>query len=118
MLEKVLAIARTVLHLAHHTYQVGVESVDTEVYGSALASLYDFLLNLLAHLAHHLLDACRMDAAVSHELMQSQTGYLAAYRVKAREDYGFGGVVHYDFNAGGGFQSAYVAAFAAYDCGP
>ena len=56
-----------------------------------------------------------MYAAVGHELVQSQTGNLAAHGVEAGEHYGFGGIVDYDFNAGGGFEGADVAALAAND---
>ena len=45
----------------------------------------------------------------------SWCGYLAAHGVEGREDDGFGCVVHHDFNAGGSFQGANVASFAADD---
>jgi len=115
MLKKILAIARTVFHLAYHADKVGMQPVDAEVDGSTFAGLYDFFLNLLAHFIHDLLDACGMDASVGHELMERQAGYLAAHRVEAGEHDGLGGVVDNDFNAGSGLKGADVAALAADD---
>ena len=92
-----------------------MQAVDTEVDGRALAGFDDFLLDLLAHFCNYFLDACGVDTAVGHELMQGQTGDFAAHGVEARQHDGFGGVVHYDLDAGGGFEGADVAAFAAYD---
>ncbi len=92
-----------------------MQAVYAEVDGGALAGLDDFLLYLAAYLGHNLLDAGGMDATVGHELMQGQTGYLAAHGVESAQHYGFGGVVDDDLDACGGLEGAYVAAFAAYD---
>ncbi len=115
MLQQVLSVARTVFHLADHAYEVGVQAVDAEVDGCALSGLDDFLLDLLAHLAYNLLDAGRMDAPVSHKLVEGKTGDFAAHRVEAREDDGLGGVVDDDFDAGGSLERTDVASLAADD---
>ena len=47
--------------------------------------------------------------------MQGQAGYLAAHGVEGGEDDGFGRVVHYDFDAGGGFEGTDVASLTADD---
>ncbi len=90
-----------------------------QVDGCALAGLDDFFLYLFPHLRHHLFDACRVYAAVGHQLVQCQACYLAAHGVKAGKYDGLWGVVHYYLDSGSGFQGAYVAAFptdyAAFD---
>ena len=115
VLQQVLSVARTVFHLTDKTYKVGMQAVDTEVDDGTLAGLDDFLLNLLAHFVDHLLDACRVDTAVGHELMECQTRYLAAHGVKTRKDNCLGGVVDDDFNTGGSLESTDIAAFATDD---
>ena len=89
--------------------------MDTEVDGGALAGFDDFFFDLTAHFGHNFFDASGVDAAVGHELVQGQASDFAAHGVEAGEHDGFGGVVHDDFDAGGGFQSADVATFAADD---
>ncbi len=113
VLQQILTVARAVFHLAHHAYQVGVQSVYAQVDGGALAGFDDFLLDLPAYLGHHLLDAGRVYAAVGDELVQGQAGDLAAHGVKSRQHDGLGGIVDDNLDAGGRLQGAYVAAFAA-----
>ena len=115
VLQQVLAVGRTVFHLADHADQLGVQSVDSQVDRRALADLDDLLLDLLLNLGDHLLDACGVDAAVGDELVQGQTRNFAAYGVETREDDGLGSVVDDDLDARCGLQGADVAAFAADD---
>ena len=115
MLKKILAVARTIFHLAYHADKVGMQPVNAEVDGSTLAGLYDFFLNLLAHFVYYLLNACGMDAAVGHELMERQAGDFAAHRVEAGEHDGLGGIVDDNLNACSGLKGADVAALAADD---
>ena len=58
---------------------------------------------LFPHLRHHLFDACRVYAAVGHQLVQCQACYLAAHGVKAGKYDGLWGVVHYYLDSGSGF---------------
>ena len=115
VLEQVLAVGRTVFHLTDHADQLGVQSVDTEVDRGALADLDDLLLDLFLDLGHHLLDAGGVDAAVGDQLVQGQTGDLAAHGVESRKDNRLGGVVDDDLDARRGLQSADVAALSADD---
>ncbi len=115
VLQEVLAVGGAVLHLADHTDQLGVQAVDAQVDGRALAHLDDLLLDLLADLRHHLLDAGGVDTAVGDQLVQGQTRDLAAHGIESREDDRLGRVVDDDLDAGRGLQSADVAALAADD---
>ncbi len=90
-----------------------MQAVDAQVDGCAFAGLDDLVLDLAAYLGHDLLDAGGVDAAVGHQLVQGQTGNLAAHRVKARQDDGLGGVVDDDLDACGSLQGAYVASLTA-----
>ena len=90
-----------------------MQAVDAQIDGRALADLDDLLLDLLLHLGDHLLDAGGMDSAVGDELMQRQTGDLAAHGVEAAQDDRFGRVVDDDLDAGSRFQRTDVAPLAA-----
>ena len=81
----------------------------------ALAGLADRFLDFLLGLAHDLLDASRMDAAVRDEPLERDPRDLAPNRVVARDDDRFGRVVDDDIDAGGGLDRADVAALAADD---
>ena len=115
MLQQVLPVGRTVLHLTDQADQFGMQAVDAQIDGRALADLDDLLLDLLLHLGDHLLDAGGMDSAVGDELMQRQTGDLAAHGVEAAQDDRFGRVVDDDLDAGSRFQRTDVAPLAADD---
>ena len=115
VLEQVLSVRRAVFHTTHHADQVGVQSVYAQINGGALADLHDFLLDVLANLVHHFLNAGRVDAAVGDQLVQAQAGHFTADRIKAAQDDGLRGVVHDDLNTGSGFQGADVASLAAND---
>ncbi len=92
-----------------------MESVDAEVDGSAFACFDDLFLDLFAYFSHNLLDACGVDASVSHKLMQRKASYLAAHGVEPRKHYRLWSVVDYDLDACGGFERADIAAFASDD---
>ena len=115
VLQQVLAVGRTVFHLADHADQFGVQSVDAEVYRRALADLDDLLLDLLLDLGHHLLDAGGVDTSVGDQLVQGQTCDFAAHGVESRKDDRLGGVVDDDLDARRGLQGADIAALAADD---
>ena len=115
VLQQVLTIAGAVLHLTNHADEFGVQAMDTHVDSGAFTGLDDFFLDLTAHFGNNLLDACRMDAAVAHQLVQCQTGDLAAHGVKARQHDSLGGVIHNDFDASGSLQGTDIASLAADD---
>ena len=101
--------------MADQLDELQVEPVDAHVDAGALARLQDLVLELLAHLGHHLLDAGRVDTAVDHQLVQRQARHLAADRVEGGQQDGVGCVVHHDLHARGGLQGPDVAALTADD---
>ena len=113
MLEKVLAVGRTVLHPSDEFDQFDVHSVDAKVDAGALSCLQNLFLKLLLHLGDDLLDPCRMDPAVDHKLVERQSGYLPANRVECREKDGIRSVVDHDLDTCRSLQSPDVAAFAS-----
>ena len=82
MLEKILSIRAAILHAADKLDKLYVKTVNPEVYAGPLSCLEYLIFELTADLGNDFLDACRMNAAVSHQLMQGQTGNLTAYRLK------------------------------------
>ena len=115
MLQEVLAITAAVLHLAYDADEFGMQAMHAEVDSGALACLYDFLLNLLLHLGHHLFDACGMDSAIGHKLVHGQSAYLAAHGVKGANDNGLGRVINHYLHSGGSLQGADVTSLTADD---
>ena len=83
VLQQVLTVAGAVFHLTDEADELGVQAMDTHVDGGTLTGLDHFFLNLAAHLGDNLLDAGGMDAAITDELVQGQTGDLAAHGVEA-----------------------------------
>ena len=89
----------------------GTAGLDDRLFAGVLDRVVDFLAGLL----DHLLDAGRVDAAVRQELRQRDAGDLAAHRVEAGERDGVRRVVDDEVDAGGQLEGADVAALAADD---
>ena len=113
MLQQVLSIAAAIFHFADDTYQLGMQTVDTQIDGCALACLHDLVVELLLHLVHNLLDAGRVYAAIGHQLVQGQATSLATHRVETADDDGFGGVVDHNLHATSSLQRTDVAPLTA-----
>ncbi len=92
-----------------------MESVDSEVYGGALSGLHDLVVELLLHLCHDLLDTCRVDTSVRHELVQRQAAELASYRVEGGDDDRLRRVVNHDLHTAGSLERADVSSLTADD---
>ena len=115
MLQQILTIRRTVLHLTDQTDQFGVQTVNTQVDCGALTHLDDLLLDLLLYLRNHLLDTCGVDTTVGNQLMQSQSSDLAAYGIEARQDDCLGRIINDDLDARCSLQGADVTTLATDD---
>ena len=115
VLQQVLSIGTAVLHAADQADKLRMQAMDAQIDASALASLHDLIVQLLAHLFDHLFDAGRMDTAVGHQLMQGQAGHFAANRIERREEDCFGRIVHHDLDTRSCFERTDVAAFPADD---
>ena len=98
MLKQVLAIARAVFHLTDDTDKLRMQAVDTEVDSRTLTRLDNLVVELFLHLGNDLLDTCRMDTAVSHELVEGQTADLTTHRVESRDDDGLRRIVDNDLH--------------------
>ena len=115
VLQQVLAVAGTILHLTHDTNQLGMQTVDTQVDGRALTRLDNLIIKLLLHLGHHFLDAGGVDATVAHQLVQGQAANLTTHGIEGRDDDGLGRVVDDDFHAAGSLQCTDVTTLTAND---
>ena len=82
VLQKVLTVRRTILHLTNNTYEFRMQSVYAKVDGCTLTCLDYFVVKLLLYFSHNFLDTCRMNTSVGYKLMQSQAANLTTYRVK------------------------------------
>jgi len=59
-----------------------MQAVDAQIVGRFLALLADRGIDLLLRLFDHLLDACRMDAAVGDKSGKGNPRHLATYGIK------------------------------------
>ena len=82
MLEKVLAIGRTVFHSSDEFHELDVHAVNSKVDACPLSGFKYLILKLFLYLGHHLLDACRMDSSVDYELVESKSCNLPPDRVE------------------------------------
>ena len=82
VLQEVLTVRRTILHLADDADKLRMQAVDAEVDGCALTSLDYLVVELLLHLCHYLLDACRVDTSVGYELVEGKATNLATNGVE------------------------------------
>ena len=115
VLQEVLTVGRTVLHLTDDAEQFRVQAMYTQIDGRTLTRLHDFLLYLPLHLGHHLLDAGWMNTSVGHELMECQSAYLTTYGVEGRDDDSLRRVVHDNLHTRSSLQRTDVASLASND---
>ena len=59
-----------------------MQAVDADVDGCALTCLDYLVVELLLHLCHYLLDACRVDTSVGYELVEGKASNLATNGVE------------------------------------
>ena len=69
VLQHVLAVGSTILETADQLDDLRVNAVHTDIKGRLLTGFADGVVHLLGGLADHLLDACRVNPAVSDELV-------------------------------------------------
>ena len=115
MLEHVLTKRGAVAQSTQSLNDLGVQIVDTGIEGSLFASLAHALLNQVGGLVIHLLDAGRVNAAVSNKVLEGDAGGLATDRIEARKHDGLGGVIDHEVDTGNLLEGADVATLAADD---
>ena len=89
--------------------------MDTEVNHGAFTYFYNFFFYLFGSFFNHFLNACRVNTPVGYELVQRKTCDFATYRVEAREDNRFGGIVYNDFDPSSCFEGTDIAPFTTND---
>ena len=82
MLEKVLAIGRTVFHSSDEFHELDVHAVNSKVAACPLSGFKYLILKLSMYLAHYLLDACRVESSVDYALVASKSCNLPPDRVE------------------------------------
>ena len=115
MLEHVLTKRGTVAQGTKGLDDLGVQVVDAGIEGSLLASLAHALLNQVGGLVIHLLDAGRVNAAVSDKVLKGHAGGLATDRIEARKHNGLGRIIDHEVDTGNLLEGADVATLAAND---
>ena len=115
VLEHVLAVGGAVAQGTQGPHELRMDVVDLEVEAGLLAGLEHLGVDLIGGLVEELLDARRMNAAVGNEVLEGDTGDLAADRVEARKLHGLGRVVDDEVHAGHLLEGTNVATLAADD---
>ena len=87
-----------------------MDAVDADFEDGLLAGLADVVVDLLLGLAHHLLDAARMNAPVGDQPLERRRGDLAADRVETGDHHRLRRVVDDQVDAGRRLEGADVAA--------
>ena len=111
MVQDILTIAGTIFQAAQQLNQFGVQTMHSDSKGSLFAGFLNLLLNLFLCLFNHFLNAGRMNTTIINQFFQSDTGNLAAYRIKAGNNNSLRSIIDNQINAGQGFQSTDVTAF-------
>ena len=88
-----------------------MQAMYTHIDASALACFHNLVLHLLLHLSNDFFDACRVDTAIGHQLMECQTADFTTDGVEGTDDDGFWRVIHHDFSTSGSLQGTDVTAF-------
>ncbi len=115
VLQKVLAVWRTVFHSSYQLDELDVHSVDSEVYAGPLSSLHNFIFKLLLYFCHYFFDTCRMYTSVHNKLMQGKSCNFSPYRVKRWQKYCFWSVVNYNLHSCSSLESPDVTSFTSDD---
>ena len=115
MLQKVLTIRRTILHLTYDANQLRMQAMDAEVNSSTLTSLDNLILQLLLHLGNYLLDTGWVNTTVSNQLMESQTANLTTHWIESRNNDSLRSIIHYDFYTGSSLQCTDITTFTTDD---
>ena len=115
VVEDVLAVGSAVAQGTQGPHELRMDVVDLEVEAGLLAGLEHLGVDLIGGLVEELLDARRMNAAVGDEVLEGDTGDLAADRVEARKLHGLGRVVDDEVHAGHLLEGTNVATLAADD---
>src|SRR5260370_33319246 len=89
MVQHLLSVAGTEAQDAEVTDDFGVKALESNLQNSRLSLLFDPLQDLLSGLGDDLFDPSRMDPAVHDQLVQRDSGDLAADRVETADDHGF-----------------------------
>ena len=115
MAQHILAKAGAVLQTADELDQVGMQAVNAQLHNGFVALALHLNFQFAAALVDSLLDAGRVDTAISNQAFQRHAGDLAAGLVKAGQRDSLRRVVNDEVTAGGGLQGTDVAALAAND---
>ena len=113
--QHVLAVAGAIVQPAEQVDDAFVEAADLRFLHGFFAVAADLRVDFFLRFGDELFDPRRMDAAVGDELVERDPGDFAADRVERADDHHARRVVDDHVDAGGLFERADVAAFAADD---
>src|SRR5512146_706057 len=100
VIEHVLAVTGAEVHAPNQLDQIERQIGDIGLNAGAFAFLQDNLIDLLARLDDHLLNARGMDAAIQNQLSERHTSDLAPHRIESCQNDGLWRVVDDDIHAG------------------
>ena len=86
MLESILTIACSKLHLTKKSYKFRMNTMYTNFKCSSFTLFSHHGLNFLLSLLYHLFNSCRMDTAINNKLLKGYSCDLTAYRVKSGQN--------------------------------
>ena len=115
MPQHVLAVTGAEAQPAEQMDDFWMQAADFGFLDGFFAEFLDVLFHLGLRFVHDFFDPRGMNAAVGNQLAQRHTGDFAAHRIEAADDHHARRVVDDHVDAGGFFEGANVATFAADD---
>ena len=108
--KQVLTITGAILHLTNQANQLGMHTVDTKVNRSTFTCFDNLFLYLFGHFSHNLLNTCRVDTSVLHQLVKRQARNLTANRVKCRKRNRLWCIIYHNFYTCGSLQGTDITS--------
>lgn len=110
-----MAVAGAIVESAEEVDDAFVETADLGFLDGFFAVAADLLLDFRLGFGDEFFDAGGVDAAIGDELVEGDAGDFAADGIEGADDDDAGGIVDDDVDAGGFFEGADIATFAADD---
>ena len=94
MLQRILSIAGSELHLTKQSHQFRMDAMYADFEGGRFALLFHHNFDFLLRLLDHFLNSGRMNTPVHDQLFECDPRYFPADRVKAGENNCLGRIVN------------------------
>ena len=113
MLQCILSIARSELHTSKKLDQFWMDAMNTNFESCCFTFLTNDRIYFLLRFFYHLFDSCRMNTSVYDQLLQSNSRYFTANRIKSGENYCFRCIINNQFYTCQSFECTYITTLSS-----